>query len=247
MEFQLIVCQAYRLSLNLRKSFIFPPRFEFVGVDVCDDGNRPAKSKHTLLKTWPPPELVRDVAKFISFAQFYSRFIHHFEIRIAPLLELTKLKYTEPVAPHWTPAAQAALDDMKEAVLSDPCLLRFDYRKLIVLRTDFSKDGFGFVLCQPASDDTTLNAVQEYQDGKGFSFMTKSSSAVLHPVCFGARRSRGNEVWLHSHLGEGFAGDYAINKCSPMLFGQRFVWVTDCCSFCPMRVAIRQFFIYRCA
>ena len=51
MECQLIVCQAYRLSLNLRKSFIFPPRFEFVGVDVCNDGNRPAKSKHTLLKT----------------------------------------------------------------------------------------------------------------------------------------------------------------------------------------------------
>jgi hypothetical protein len=171
---------------------------------------------------------VRDVVKFIGFAQFYSRFIHHFEIRIVPLRELTKLEYTEPVAPHWTPAAQAALEDMKEAILSDPCLLRFDYRKLIVLRTDFSKDGFGFVLCQPASDDATLNAVQEYRDGKGFSNMTKSSSAVLHPVCFGARRSLGNEVRLHSHLGEGFAGDYAINKCSHMLFGQRFVWVTDC-------------------
>jgi len=92
-----------------------------------------------------------------------------------------------------------------------------------------SKDCFGFVLCQPASDDATLNAVHEYRDGKGFSFMTKSSSAVLHPVCFGARRSRGNVVRLHSsHLGEGFAGDYAINKCSHMLFGQRFVWVTDC-------------------
>jgi hypothetical protein len=57
--------------------------------------------------------------------------------------------------------------------------------------------------------------------------MTKSSSAVLHPVCFGARQSHGNEVWLHSHLGEGFAGDYAINKCSHMLFGQQFVWVTN--------------------
>ena len=128
---------------------------------------------------------MRDVAKFISFAQFYSRFIHHFEIRIAPLRELTKLKYRAPVAPHWTPAAQADFDDMKEAILSDPCLLRFDYQKLIVLRTDFSKDGFGFVLCQPASDDAMLNAVQEYRDGKGFLFMTKSSSAVLHSVCFG--------------------------------------------------------------
>ena len=58
--------------------------------------------------------------------------------------------------------------------------------------------------------------------------MTRSSSAVLHPICFGARRPHGNEVQLHSHLGEGFACDYAINKCRHMLFGQRFVWVTDC-------------------
>jgi hypothetical protein len=99
MECQLIVCQAYCLSLNLCKSFIFSPRFEFGGVDVCNDGNRPAKSKHTLLQTWPLPELVRNVAKFIGFAQFYSCFIHHFEIRIAPLRELTKLEYMEPVAP----------------------------------------------------------------------------------------------------------------------------------------------------
>jgi len=39
MECQLIVCQAYCLSLNLRKSLIFPKRFEFVGINVCKDGN----------------------------------------------------------------------------------------------------------------------------------------------------------------------------------------------------------------
>ena len=54
---------------------------------------------------------------------------------------------------------QTVLDDMKEAILSDLCLLHFDYCKLIVLRTDFSKDGFGFVLCQPASGEATLKAV----------------------------------------------------------------------------------------
>jgi len=57
---------------------------------------------------------------------------------------------------------QTVLDDMKEAILSDPCLLRFDYRKLIVLHTDFPKDGFGFMLCQPASDKAMLKAVQDY-------------------------------------------------------------------------------------
>jgi hypothetical protein len=130
---------------------------------------------------------VRNVAKLIGFAQFYSCFIHHFELCVVPLRKLTKLKFANLVAPHWTPEAQAALDDVKNGILSDLCVLRFDHRKLIVLRTDFSSKGFGYMLCQPATDKTTLEAVQDYQDGKGFTFMTNSSSAVLHTVFFGAR------------------------------------------------------------
>ncbi len=39
MECQLRVCQSQNLSLSLKKSHIFIKRFEFVGVDVCIDGN----------------------------------------------------------------------------------------------------------------------------------------------------------------------------------------------------------------
>ncbi len=81
MRCQLKVCQAYNLSLNLRKSSFLPTRFEFVGVDVCKDGNCPAQSKHGLLKSWPAPKLVCNVAKLIGFAQFYSRFIPNFKMR----------------------------------------------------------------------------------------------------------------------------------------------------------------------
>jgi hypothetical protein len=62
MECQLRVCLAYRLLLSLKKSFISPIQFEFVGNDVCPKGNRPAQSKHQLLESWPQPEIVRDVA-----------------------------------------------------------------------------------------------------------------------------------------------------------------------------------------
>jgi hypothetical protein len=58
--------------------------------------------------------------------------------------------------------------------------------------------------------------------------MTKDSTAQLHPVAFGCRRTCGNKKRLHSHLGEAFAGDVAINKCRHMCFSQRFVWLTDC-------------------
>jgi hypothetical protein len=66
--------------LSLRKSHIFPKRFEFVGIDVCLDGICPAMSKHQLLEHWPQPEIVSDVAKLVGFAQFYSKFIPQFEL-----------------------------------------------------------------------------------------------------------------------------------------------------------------------
>jgi hypothetical protein len=137
MECQLKVCQAYHSSLNLRKSYIFLLGFEFVGIDVCADGNRPAQSKHTLLKTWPAPETVCNIAKFIGFAQFYSRFIPNFKLCIPPLCNITKQEFTNPVAPFWSNAARASFNDMKNAILANPCILHFDYRKLIVLHTDF--------------------------------------------------------------------------------------------------------------
>jgi hypothetical protein len=58
--------------------------------------------------------------------------------------------------------------------------------------------------------------------------MTKGSEATLRPICLGARKTRGNKVQLHCHLGKGLSGDYTINKCRPYVFGQRFFWVTDC-------------------
>ncbi len=228
MECQLKICQAYRLSLNLRKSHIFLSHFEFVGINVCADGNRPAQPKHTLLKTWPAPETVCNVAKFIGFAQFYSRFIHNFELRVVLLCKITKQEYTNPVALYWSTAALNSFDVIKIAILANPCILRFDYRKLIVLWTNFSCLGFCWVLCQPGDNEASNKVVQEYRSGKGFNFMTKDSSAVLCPVCFGGRKSCGNEVWLHSHLGKIFAGDYGMNKCRHMLFDQHFVWVMDC-------------------
>jgi hypothetical protein len=112
--------------------------------------------------------------------------------------------------------------------LSDLCIQRFDHCKLIVLRTDFSSLGFGFILLQPGNDKASTKAAQDYWNGCGFSFMMKDSIAAFHPVCFGAGRTQGNEVRLHSHLGEGFSGDYTINKCRQYIFGQSFIWVTDC-------------------
>jgi hypothetical protein len=42
-------------------------RLEFVSIDVSPDGNRLPMSKHKLLKHWPIPQLVCDMASFVGF------------------------------------------------------------------------------------------------------------------------------------------------------------------------------------
>jgi hypothetical protein len=228
MECQLRICKAYRLTLSLKKSHFFPKRFKFVGINVSVDGNQPAMSKHKLLHHWPLPKLVHDVASFVGFLQFYSNFIPHFEVRALPFCEIMTQEYAEPVGNMWTPKANSAFKELKKSVLCDPCLHRFDHCKLTVLRTVFSALGFGFDVCQPGDDECSLEMTVQYISGNGFGFMTKKGKGILHPVTFGLRQTRGNEKRLHSYLGEGFSGDWAINKVQHMCFGHRFIWVTDC-------------------
>ena len=227
MRCQLAVAQSQNLSLSLKKTHIFPERFEFVGTDVCPDGNRPAQSKGEFLRTWPQPYSVRCVARFVGFVQFYSRYLPWMEVRLAPLRAIMEHDYNAPIGELFTSEAQLVYEDLKKAILDDPCLMRFDHKKLLILLTDFAAIGFGYVAAQPADDDHSQAAMKRCMDGGDFDFLTKDSKATLHAVALGSRRCRGNEKRLHSFLGEGFAGDWAMNKCRHMCFGQQFIWVTD--------------------
>jgi hypothetical protein len=86
------------------------------------------------------------------------------------------------------------MDDLKGAILANPCLLHFNHRRFIVLRTDFLWKGFGYVVCQPGTNAASKHAMAAYQAGQDFAFMTKESSAVLRLVAFGGRHCRRNEI-----------------------------------------------------
>jgi hypothetical protein len=171
MKCQLRVAQSQNLLLNLKKSSIFMKQLEFIGIDMCINGNCPAMSKHQLIKHWPKPKIVCHVANFFGFMQFYSRFSPIFETRIAPLREVMQEDFTVPVGTAWTDHANAAFNEMRQAILSDPVLCCYDHRKLLVLCTDFSTDGFGYVACQPANNDVSLQAMHEQMQGSDFNFM----------------------------------------------------------------------------
>ena len=226
---QLDVCLSQNLSLSLKKSFFCPARMEFVGHDVCENGNRPAMSKHALMKHWPAFVIARDVASFVGFMNFYSMYIPCFEQRISPLRDLAKLEMETVITDQLTPAHQAAKLDMIDAICSDPCIGRFDYNKRSYLLTDFSKKGFGYDLCQPDSDHpASMEAMRREMEGGDCEFLLPNTTLRLRSTGFGSRRTRGREDSLHSHLGEAFALDWAIHKCRAKIWGTRFTALTDC-------------------
>ena len=227
LECQLKVARSQNLSLNLKKCFWMPARQEFVGIDVTREGNRPAQSKHELLQTWPTPTIVRDIAAFIGFAIFYSRWLPMFELRIQRLRELTKLPYTEKLGDLWDEAADAEFKDIQKALLADPCVKRFDYKLRVYLLTDFSSDGFGYCVAQPGNDTPSLEAMKREIAGGDCEFLT-NAQLTLHPVAFGSRRCRDNEKNFHSHIGEAKSGDFAMNKNRHYIWGAPFTWITDC-------------------
>ncbi len=176
-------------------------------------------SKHQLLQHWLLPVIVRDLTKFVGYMQFYLRFIPNLEIRITPLHDIIWEDYSSTIGNLWTPAAKSTFDQMWNAILSNPCLWRHNHCKLLVLRTNFSAEEFGSVPCQLMDNDASHDAMNKCMQGDCFDFMTKDSTALLHPVAFGCRRMCGNKKHLRSHLGEAFWGDYAINICHHMANG----------------------------
>ena len=162
---QLEVCMSQNLSLSLKKCLFCQERVEFVGHDVCEDGNRPAQSKHELLKTWPTFQVARDIASFLGFLNFYSQYIPYFEQRVALLRPLASLEMEESVSKLMKKEQLAAREDMITAVISDPCVDRFNPKKRSYLMMDASKLGYGYNFCQPNDDPASIAAMEREMAG----------------------------------------------------------------------------------
>ena len=117
---------------------------------------------------------------------------------------------------------------MIDSLLAYPCLACYDLNICCYLSTDFSAIGFGYSLTHPSCNMVLLGAMNREIAGGIYDIMDHMSKAKLPPVVFNSRRARGWESKLHSHLGEGFCGDWAINKNRSRLWARRFTWITDC-------------------
>ena len=128
------VLQHHRVTVKLRKTRFFPPRAEFVGVDITKDGNSPAQSKYDALKGLDRPLLYTDQSMLIGFIGFYRNWIPLYESRIGRWRDYnkkrpapgaaTKEEEAQLIQAQWTEEDDELLQELKQAILDNPVLKR---------------------------------------------------------------------------------------------------------------------------
>ena len=233
------VLQFHRVTVKLRKCRFLSGDTEFAGVDITNEGNKPAKSKEESFANMSRPTNWTDLRTLIGMFGFYQEWIPLYEFRIAPWRQMLKLYAGKPgivekrieaiqIDAVWRQEDDCILQELKGEVLSEPCLQRPNPTKRYYIKTDWCKDGMAGVLLQ--RDDSPESEAAEEQEKKGGKCefeLTLTGPLRLHPIKFISRRTTANEHSWHSYIGEAAAATYMIEKFKHYVWGTEFTLMGD--------------------
>ncbi|KAK3549129.1 hypothetical protein QTP70_033334, partial [Hemibagrus guttatus] len=100
---------------------------------------------HLYVKLRVPPDYVRELQRFLGFANFYRRFIRNYSSVVGPLTSLLRGKPKRLV---WTDQTRAAFQQLKECFTSAPILRHPDPDLPFMVEVDASSSGLRAVLSQ---------------------------------------------------------------------------------------------------
>ena len=247
----LSVLQFYRVTVKLRKSRFFPKRAEFVGLDVLNEGNSPARSKNEAIMNLERPRLFTDLRMLVGTIGFYRDWIPLYETRISPWRRILKLQPAPGTATKeeeeslltrlWNQNLREQgetgqeykltndehLDALKKAILEGPILKRPNPNRRYYLKSDWSKWAQGAVLLQADITEEAEIAMLKEMHGATCEFDKKISGLRLRPIKF-ISTQRATPSSRHSFVGEASTGRWAFLKFKRYLIGQEFTWITDC-------------------
>lgn len=132
------------LQIDIHKCEFETTRTKYLGLIITPDGIEMDDDKVTAIQGWEPPDNVRDLQRFLGFANFYRRFIQGYSTVCIPLNELLR----KDIHWKWGRPQQQAFRTLKDAFSTAPTLAYFDYNKEAILETDASNWASGGVLSQ---------------------------------------------------------------------------------------------------
>ncbi|KAL0173559.1 hypothetical protein M9458_029527, partial [Cirrhinus mrigala] len=141
---------AHQLYCKLEKCAFHQHSTTFLGFVISAQGVAMDPQKLEAVRSWPLPTSLKQLQRFLGFANFYRRFIRGFSSTAAPLTALTKPSRGEF---HLTPEAIQAFRTLCHQFTTAPILTHPDPTKAFVVEVDASNVGVGAVLSQRGTDE----------------------------------------------------------------------------------------------
>ncbi len=98
------------LFLKAEKCSFHQTSVKFLGYHIDQYGIKMDEGKVTAIRNWPIPTSIKELQRFLGFANFYRRFIQNYSSIASPLTDLLKLK---PKSLSWTRSATEAFNTLK--------------------------------------------------------------------------------------------------------------------------------------
>lgn len=138
-----------KLTINVAKCDFSKTEITFLGHRVTKEGIEPLPGKVAAIQTFPKPNTVMDLKKFLAMINFYRRFIPHAIEEQGPLLELTPgNKRRDKTIIEWTPSANKAFEECKQQLARVALLAHPDRDTELSLWCDASDFAVGAALHQ---------------------------------------------------------------------------------------------------
>jgi len=133
------------LTIDIRKCEFSVTETKYLGLIISTSGIRMDQEKVRAITTWELPKSLKDLQRFLGFANFYRRFIAGFSGIARPLTNLLgKGNWVHPLPV----AAAEAFEALKRAFVTAPVLSYFHPERRTVVEVDASDWAAGGVLSQ---------------------------------------------------------------------------------------------------
>ncbi|XP_053692131.1 uncharacterized protein K02A2.6-like [Sabethes cyaneus] len=135
------------LCLNRSKCVFGAPAVEFLGHKIDAAGVHKSDRHVETIRDAKKPANAEELQLFLGKATYYSAFIPNLSSRDSPLRDMLLQDNFK-----WTTSADAAYEEIKNALISPQVLMQYDPDLPLLLATDASSTGLGAVLSHRLSD-----------------------------------------------------------------------------------------------